>query len=432
MIVKNVEKKDEKNATFQIEVDSAEFEAALNKAYNKNKGSISVPGFRKGKAPRAIIENMYGAEVFYQDAIDEIAPEAFAFGYDNCGLELIGTPRVTNMDLSDEKVLTIDIACELYPEVTLGEYKNLSTTKQVLIVEDQQVEDEMQRILKRNARKIDVEREAQMGDTADIDFDGYLDGERFDGGYGEGFELELGSNTFVPGFEEQVCGMQIGEEKDVNITFPEDYAENLAGKDVVFKVKLNGLTVDELPELDDEFIQDISEFNTVDEYKADLRAAMEKNAQDQIEAKFRTDIMAMAADNMTVEVPETMIDAKEVELLRNYGANFGIDDDKLTKEELMKLMGLTDEAVEGTVRPAALYQVKQDLLLNAVVKAENIDVTEEETEEYIKGAAESVGAQPEDIVKYFGMDFIRSEYKKEKATRIIIESATVSEIVDNE
>lgn len=427
MIISNVENKENKTAEVKVEIDSAEFESAVNAAYKKNKNSISIPGFRKGKAPRAVIEGMYGPEVFYQDAIDDLCPQAYGYAVDNAELRIIGTPSITDVDLAEDKTLSITFSLELYPQVTLGEYKNLSAPKMSAEVTDDDVMKQIRNTAKRNARMLSVDREAQMGDTANIDFDGYLNGERFDGGKAEGFDLELGSGSFVPGFEEQVVGMNIGEEKDIDITFPEDYVENLAGKAVVFKVKLNSLTTPELPELDDDFAQDVSEFDTFDEYKADVRSSMEKAKSDEADAKFRTAIMTQACDNLVVDVPETMIDMKLNEILRNYAANFGVTGDDVKTEDLMKLMGLDKDTVDATLRPAAVYQVKQELLLEAVAAAENIEVTDEDTDEYIKGAAETVNAKPEDILNYFGMDFIRNEFKKEKATKIIIESASVSE-----
>lgn len=424
MIVKNIEKKEDKTASFQVEIDAAEFDAAVNKAYNKAKGSISVPGFRKGKAPRAIIENMYGEDAFYQDAMDDLGPEAFVFGLESSALKIIGKPAITNVDLSEEKVLTYDFAVELYPEVKLGQYRGLVTKKEEAVVTDEMVDEKIEELRKRNARMVDVDRPAEMGDTANIDFDGYLDGEPFEGGKAEGFSLELGSNTFVPGFEEQVVGMQIGEEKDLDITFPENYVENLAGKAVVFKVKLNGLTVAELPEVDDEFIQDVSEFDTVDEYKADLREDLIVEEQDRVDTKFRSDIMQMACDNLEVEVPESMIMEKVDDMLRNYAAQFGISDKDISTEELIKLMGIDDETMETALRPSAVAQVKQDMLFEAIAEEEKLEVTDEELDEYVQGAAQTVGAKPEDIINHFGLSFIKSEFIKEKASRIIIETAT--------
>ena len=423
MLVKNVEKKDSKTASFQVEVDANEFDKAVTEAFNKNKSSISIPGFRKGKAPRAVVEGMYGSDVFYQDAIDALLAPAYEHGYDNCGLRIIGKPAVSNMDLSDDKILTFTFDVELYPEVTLGEYKNLSAAKETFVITEEDVDGQINGVRKRNGRVIDLEREAQMGDTADIDFVGTLDGVAFDGGSAEGYELELGSNTFVPGFEEQIVGMNIGDVKDINITFPEDYTPEMAGKDVVFKVTLNGLSVTELPELDDDFVQDVSEFNTVEEYRADTRKDMERVMQEQMDAKWRTAIMTQACNNMTVEIPESMMEEKIDELIRSYAANFGLTDPKMTTDDIKNMMGLDEEAINATIRPAAEYQIKQELLLDAIVTAENIEITDEELEDYIKGAAETVGVTADQIRQYFGEEYIKNEFKKEKASKIVIESA---------
>ena len=424
MIVKNIEKNEDRTATFQVEIDSAEFDAAVTKAYNKAKGSINVPGFRKGKAPRAIVENMYGEDAFYQDAEEDLMPEAFGFGIENSGLKIIGKPSITKVDLSDEKVLTFEFMVELYPEYTLGQYRGIVAAKEEVVVTDEMVDAKVEEARKSNARMVDVDRAAEMGDTANIDFDGYLDGVPFEGGKAEGFSLELGSGTFVPGFEEQVVGMSIGEEKDLDITFPENYTEELAGKAVVFKVKLNGLTVAELPELDDAFVQDVSEFDTLDEYKADIREDLKVEEEDRVDTKFRTDVMQKACDNLTVEIPETMIMEKIDDMLRNYAAQYGINDSEISTEELIKLMGIDDETMEKALRPAAEAQVKQDILFEAIVAEEKIEVTEDELAEYVQGAAQTVGAKPEDIINHFGIGFIRSEFLKEKASRIIIETAS--------
>ena len=266
MIFKNAEKKENNIALFTVEADAAEFEKAVNGAYLKNKSSIYIPGFRKGKAPRAVVEGMYGAEVFYQDALDELAPEAFDLGLKESGLRMVGSPSVSDVKVNDDKSASFTFEVTLYPEVTLGEYKGLSAEKPAVSVDEAEVEHELDKQRKQNARQISVDdRAAEMGDTVNIDFDGFLDGERFDGGKAEGYSLELGSHSFVPGFEEQVVGMTIGEEKELPITFPEDYVEGLAGKDVIFKVKLNSISVSELPEADDEFAKDVSEFDTLEE-----------------------------------------------------------------------------------------------------------------------------------------------------------------------
>ncbi len=432
MIVKNVEKKENNTAVFQVESDAAEFEAAVNGAYLKNKASIYIPGFRKGKAPRAVVEGMYGKDVFYQDAMDELAPQAFEQGVKEAELRFVGAPSITDVNVTDERTAAYTFTVTLYPEVTLGQYKGIEATREPVSVSDEDVNAEVESARKRNARKVSVEREAQMGDTANIDFDGFLNGERFDGGKAEGYDLELGSNSFVPGFEEQIVGMQIGEEKDLDITFPEEYVEDLAGKAVVFKVKLNSLTVSELPELDDEFAKDVSEFDTLDEYKADIRANLEKRRQDEAEEKVRSEIMHKAAENMTVEIPEVMVQEKVEEILRNYAANFGLNSRDMEYAQLLQMMGLDENTVNVSIRPGAQVQVKNDLLIEAVIKAENIEATDEEVEEYLNKVAESIQAQPEEVKNYFGLEFLAGERKKEKATNLIIDSAVITEAAPEE
>ena len=432
MIVKNVEKKENNTAVFQVESDAAEFEAAVNGAYLKNKASIYIPGFRKGKAPRAVVEGMYGKDVFYQDAMDELAPQAFEQGVKEAELRFVGAPSITDVNVTDERTAAYTFTVTLYPEVTLGQYKGIEATREPVSVSDEDVNAEVESARKRNARKVSVEREAQMGDTANIDFDGFLNGERFDGGKAEGYDLELGSNSFVPGFEEQIVGMQIGEEKDLDITFPEEYVEDLAGKAVVFKVKLNSLTVSELPELDDEFAKDVSEFDTLDEYKADIRANLEKRRQDEAEEKVRSEIMHKAAENMTVEIPEVMVQEKVEEILRNYAANFGLNSRDIEYAQLLQMMGLDENTINVSIRPGAQVQVKNDLLIEAVIKAENIEVTDEEVEEYLNKVAESIQAQPEEVKNYYGLEFLAGERKKEKATNLIIDSAVITEAAPEE
>lgn len=423
MIVKNFEKQEKNTAVFTVESDAAEFEKAVNTAYQKNKGSINIPGFRKGKAPRAIVEGMFGKEVFYQDALDELAESAYLLGVNENKLRTVGTPSIKNVQVTDGRTALYDFSVTLYPEVKLGEYKGLKVVKEVVDVDDEDVANELESVRKRNARKVSVERAAEMGDTANIDFDGYLNGERFDGGKAENYTLVLGSGSFVPGFEEQVVGMQIGEEKDIDITFPENYTPELAGKAVVFKVKLNGLTVDELPELDDEFAKDVSEFDTLDEYKADLRKNLESQRAEQAQNAFESLAIKQASDNLDVDIPDVMIQEKAEEMLRNYASNFGLDARKMSYEQLMKTMGLDASMMNQTILPSAQLQVRTDLLLEAVAKAENFETGEEELNAYAQKVAESIGAKAEDVMKYFGKDFVEAEQKKEQARKLIVDSA---------
>ena len=424
MILKNVEKKENNTAAFVVESDAAEFEKAVNDAYRKNRSSISIPGFRKGKAPRAVIEGMYGPEVFYQDAMDELAPAAYEFGLKESGLKTVGAPSISDVNITDDRTVAYTFSVSVYPEVTLCQYKGIEALKPSAEVTDTDVEAELNATRKRNARMIDIDdRPAQMGDTADIDFDGYLNGERFDGGKAEGHKLELGSNSFVPGFEDQIVGMKVGEEKDINITFPEDYVPELAGKDVVFKVKLNSLTMPELPELDDEFAKDVSEFDTLDEYKASIRENLAKTRAERAEAAFKDAVMFQAAENITADIPEVMIEEKEEDILRNYAGQFGLRDRGVSLDDIKKMMGINDEIMEKSIRPAALSQVKTDLLLDAVMEAEELADTDEAFEAYVSKTAEEVGASAEQLKQYFGEDFMRHEFRKELATKLIVDSA---------
>ena len=431
MIVKNVEKKEDNTLTFQVESDAAEFEAAVNAAYLKNKHSINIPGFRKGKAPRAVVEGMYGVEVFYQDAMDELAPKAFEQGVTENDVKFVGAPSIVDVNVTDDKTVAYTFSVTLYPEVTLGQYKGLSAERYPAEVDEDEIGYELEAARKRNSRKVDVEREAQMGDVANIDFDGYLNGERFDGGKAEAYDLELGSGAFVPGFEEQIVGMNIGDEKDIDITFPENYAPELAGKAVVFKIKLNNLSVNELPELDDEFAKD-NGFDTLDEYKADVKADLEKRKTEQRDGEVRADLMHKAIENMTVAVPEVMVKEKAEEIIRNYARNFGVTDNSIPMDKLCEMLGLNEEAMKTSIMPAAEAQVKNDLLLEAIVAAEGFAPTEEETEEYIAKTAEKLGAKAEELKQYFGVDFIAEEQKKEMASNIIFDTAIITEAAPEE
>ncbi len=425
MIVKNVEKK-ENTIVFQVESDAAEFEAAVNAAYLKNKSNIAIPGFRKGKAPRTVVEGMYGADVFYQDAMDDLAPKAFEQGITEKEIKFVGAPSIVDVNITDERTVSYTFSVEAYPEVTLGQYKGLEAVRQIFEVSEDDIANEIENARKQNSRKVSVEREAQMGDFANIDFDGYLDGERFDGGKAEGYDLELGSNSFVPGFEEQVVGMKIGEEKDIDITFPEQYVEGLAGKAVVFKIKLNSLSVTELPEVDDEFAQD-NGFDTLDEYKADVKANIAKRFAEEAEAAVRSSIMRQASENTTVSVPEVMINEKIEEMVRNYAANFGMSDSSIPMDKLLATLGIDENMMEQNLRPSAEIQVRNELMIEAIIAAEGIEATEEEVEEYIAKIAESYNIPADNIKTYFGTDYITNELKKEKATDLVINSAVITE-----
>ena len=425
MIVKSVEKRENNTATFQVEIDKAEFENAVNRAYIKNKKSINVPGFRKGKAPRMVIEGMYGADVFYDEAVNDLAPGAFAFAVEQEKLDAVGRPSVSNMDVSADKVLTLSFETALYPVVTLGDYKGLEVPKESTAVSDEEVNAELARVQKRNARIQTVDRAAADGDTAVIDFEGFQDGVPFDGGKGEGYSLTLGSHSFVPGFEEQVVGMSAGEEKDIDITFPEDYHEGLAGKAVVFHVKCTEVKESILPELDDEFAKDVSEFDTLDAYKADIRAKQEENRSKNVERAFREAVLNKAVENMQVEVPDAMLDEQHETMLNEYGQNLAAQGIEL--EQYVAMMGMDMNTFRMNTRPSALQQVKVNLLLDAVAKAEQIEVTDEEVEEELKKLAEAYKMELDAVRAAVPVESLRKDITERKAADLVCGSAVPTE-----
>ncbi len=430
MNLKNFEKTEKNTAVLTVASDPAEFEKAVNGAYLKSRKDISIPGFRKGKAPRQVIEGMYGHEVFYQDAMDEIAPEAYEFAVNEKDLRVVGQPRITDVNVTDDRAVEFTFSLTLYPEVTLGEYKGLEAVKLVQTVSDDDVEAEIAAVQKRNARMLNVDRPAEMGDTVNINFEGFLDGTPFEGGKGENHPLELGSNSFVPGFEEQLVGMSAGEEKDIDITFPENYTENLAGKAVVFHVVCNEVSSPEYPELDDEFAQDVSEFDTMADYRADVRSNLQKRLDDSAEAAFRDAVIQKACEGMTVEIPNVMVEEKVDEFLRNYASQFGMYERDMTREQMLKLFGMNEETLNSSIRPAAEMQVKTELMLEAVAKAENLEPTEEELDAYAAKMAEGIGASADDVKKYFGAEYLKAETQREQAMELIVANAVAKDAAE--
>ena len=425
MLVKNVEKKDNNTAIFQVEVDADAFEQAVNKAYKKLKNSIYVAGFRKGKAPRVVIEGMYGADIFHDEAVQDIAPEAFDFAVKEESLETVGTPSIADYNVDDAKVCTITFTTDLYPVVTLGEYKGLEAPYAEPVVTDEEIDSQVEDVRKRNARYIDVERPVQNGDTIVFDFEGFVDGVPFDGGKAENYSLEIGSGMFIPGFEEQLVGMEAEADGEVHVTFPEQYTEELAGKDATFKVKIHSVREPQLPELDDEFAKDVSEFDTLDEYKADLKAKAVERKTEGAESDFRNAVLTKAMDNMTVVVPESMISEKTDEFLMNYADSMGARG--ASRSDLVKSLGLTEEAFAQMMRPGAERQVKADLLLDAIVKAENIEATDEDREEFYKKLEEDYGEQADSIKSMIDETLMTRDIVRRKAADIMYSSAVKTE-----
>lgn len=434
MIVKNVENKENNVVSFQVEVGSAEFEEAVNAAYLKNKSKLSVPGFRKGKAPRMVVEGMYGANVFYDDAIDELAGKAYGFAIEDQKFEVVGKPTFKDANVDDDKVLVMTFESALYPEVTLGQYKGIEAEREDDTITDKHVDEYLQEMLKRNGRQTETDREAKMGDTAVIDFEGFLDGVAFDGGKGEGHNLELGSNSFIPGFEEQLVGMKAGEEKTIDVSFPEDYhSEELKGKAVKFNVKCNQVLETELPSLDDEFAKDVSEFDTLDEYKKSIMEELVKQRKKACDDEFGYSVMEKATKNMTVEIPEAMLEERIDKMIVDYDR--ALMGQGIRLEEYIRMTGMTPETFNEMLIPQAEAQIKTDILLDAVAKAENIEVSEEDIEVACQNIADAYGIPVDQVKLAVPRESIVEDMRKKKANDIIIESAVavpVSEKADEE
>ena len=421
MIVKNVEKKEKNSVTFQVEVTKEEFEESISVAYLKNKKSISVPGFRKGKAPRVVVEGMYGANVFYDDAIEDISPKAFAFATEQEKLEPVGRPSCTDADVNDDKELLLSFETAIYPEVTLGAYKGIEVPKEEINITDADVDKYLDEMRARNGRQVSVDRPAQLGDTATLDYMGLLDGKAFEGGTAAGHKLELGSGQFVPGFEDGVVGMTIGDEKDINLTFPEDYHAELAGKAVVFKVKLNELTELELETLDDEFAKDVSEFDTLSEYRTAIMEQLVSAREKSVNEDFLLAAIEEAAKNMTCDIPEAMIEEAVAGIANEYDRNLMAQGMRL--EEYLRMMGMDPASFTVMVRPQAERQVRGDILLRAIVEAENIEITQEEIDKGVSEISKAYQMTPEQILKAIPRDAMENDMKKKKANDLVIESA---------
>ena len=431
MIVKNLEKKEKSTVSFDVVCDAAEFEKAVNGAYLKNRSKIFVQGFRKGKAPRMVIEGMYGKDVFYDDAADELAPAAFRFAVEQEKLRTVGSPAVKAMDVSDEKELTLSFVTAIWPEVTLGQYKGLEAPKAKVEIGDEQVAEELEKVRKRNSRIVTVERPAQKDDTAVIDYEGTVDGVPFDGGKAEGHNLVLGSGAFIPGFEDQVIGMSAGEEKDVHVTFPEEYHEkSLAGKAAVFHVKCNEVKQTELPALDDEFAKDVSEFDTLDEYKASVREKLTKAAEDEAESAYRSALLEKAGDGITADIPEAMVEEQIDNMLREYDQNLQMNG--LNLELYLKYLGQDVKAFRDQCRPVAERRVKTDLLLETVAEAEAIAVTDEEIEAEYAKLAEQYGMEADKVKAALGREVIEADVKTRRAAEIIYAAGVPTEPVPEE
>ena len=421
MNVKSIERSGN-DATIVVEIDKDLMESGVNKAYLKARKQIMIPGFRKGKAPRKMIEAMYGAHVFYEDGLEEIFPEVYDFAVAKQeGLKAIGRPSLTDMQIAEDGSVTLTLTTEVYPEVTLGQYKGLEVEKAEATVTDTQVQAELERMAQNVASTETVERAAEMGDTANIDFEGFDNGVPFDGGKGENFDLKLGSGQFVPGFEEQVVGMTAGEEKDIDITFPEDYHENLAGKPVVFHVKLNKVTVTNVPELDDEFAKDVSEFDTLEELKADIRAKALEQAEKRIASDFENAAVEKAAENTTVEMPKALVENELDTQMERFA--YQLQMSGYSMEQYAKMMGGDVSTMRNAFRPAAEKQAKISVTLEKIVEVEGLTVTDEEIEEEFKSLAEQYQLEVDKVKEMVPMGELTGSLTTRKAVKLIADSA---------
>ena len=390
-------KREGNQVTFKITVDNDKFEAAINKAYNKNKGKFNIPGFRKGKAPKQIIESQYGKGVFYNDAIDMLFPEVYPTALDELNIDPINRPDLDIEEISKDNGLVMVINVEVKPEVKLGEYKGIEISKPVYTVNEEEADLRLEEMRNRAARLVDVEdRAIEAGDTAIIDFEGFQDGVAFEGGKGENYSLVIGSNTFIPGFEDQLVGKNKGEEVEVNVEFPAEYhAENLAGKPANFKVVVKNVQRKELPELNDEFAADTTEFNTLDELKADLRTKLEEEAKNRAEAEMRNALVEKVSEATELEVPEAMIEAQLDNMMMEL--NYQLQYQGLQLQQLLEMTGRTIEELKAERREEATKLVKSSLILEAIAKAENVEVSEEEIEAELAKMAQMYNMEVEKI-----------------------------------
>lgn len=408
--------------TVVVEIDKDLMESGVNKAYLKARKSIQIPGFRKGKAPRKMIEAMYGAHVFYEDGLEEIFPEIYdAAIAKQEGFKAIGRPTLTDMQISEDNVVTLTLTTEVYPEVSLGQYKGLEVEKAEVSVSDEQVQAELDRMAQNVASTETVERAAQLGDTANIDFEGFDNGVAFEGGKGENFDLKLGSGQFVPGFEDQIVGMTAGEEKDINITFPEDYHAELAGKAVVFHVKLNKLSETIVPVQDDEFAKDVSEFDTLEALKADVRAKALEQAQKQADSAFENAVVEKAAENTTVDMPKALVEAELDTQMERFA--YQLQMSGFSVEQYAKMMGGDMATMREAFRPAAEKQAKISVTLEQIVKAEGLTVTDEEIEEEFASLAKQYELEVEKVKEMVPMGELTGSLTTRKAVKLIVDSA---------
>ncbi len=421
--IENVEKNVVK---LEIEVDAKVFDDCMNKSFNRNKSRFNIPGFRKGKAPRSMVERYYGEQVLYDDAINFACGEAYDHAIDEKDIHPVSRPEIDIVQVGGGQDLIFTATVTVLPEVELGEYKGLSAEKEEAVVTDDDVEAELKRVADRNSKLIAIEdRPVQDGDTVNIDFEGSVDGVPFEGGTAKGYTLVIGSGSFIPGFEDQLVGANLGSEMDVNVTFPEDYhSEELKGKAAVFKVKVNEIKFKQLPEIDDEFASDVSEFETLEEYKADIRKKLTEQAQARAERKFEDDIIKSAVDNAACDIPEVMVNNRLDDMMRQL--DMQLQYQGLNLQGYLKMMGMEESQVRADYRENAQRDVKTQLVMDKIAQTENIEVTPEEYDSELARMAESYKQTVEEMKKHLHEDdieYIKNSIERKKTIALLVESA---------
>ena len=429
MSLKNFKEIETNKVEMELTISKDTFEAAINKVFLKARKNIAIPGFRKGKATRGLIEQYYGKQVFYEDALNDLLPAEIDNSAKETGFRVAAMPEITDVDFENADGILVKVAFVRFPDVKVNAYKGLEVEKVIVKTEDAEVDAELERARKRNSRTIEVtDRAAAKDDTADINYEGFCDGVAFDGGKAEGHKLKLGSGTFIPGFEDQVIGKNVGDEFDVNVTFPEEYhAKELAGKEAVFKCKLNALQYEELPELDDEFAKDASEFDTLAEYKADIKAKIEKRHDAEAEARLADALVKALCANVEAEIPEALVEKEKENCVREY--DYQLRSQGLSLDMLLKYTGMSLDDVRARYADMALINVKKQLALDEIVKAENIEASEEDVEKKFVEMASQFGMKVEDVKARITAEDLAYDVKSIKAFEMIKDAAKVTDKV---
>lgn len=419
------EKLEKSMVEIQFSIDADTFKKAVNNAFKRESKKYAIPGFRKGKAPRSMIEKMYGADIFHYDAVNDLFPEAYEAAVKEAKVDVVGRPEpeVVSMSEADGAVLKVKVAVK--PEVTLGEYAGLNVTKKVKTVEESQVEAELKRMQDRNGRMLTREGAAEDGDTVDIDFEGFVDGTAFEGGKAEHYSLVLGSHSFIPGFEEQVVGHAAGEEFDVNVKFPEEYqASELAGKDATFKIKLHEVKYKELPNLDDDFAMDVSEYDTLEELKNSIRKGIEDNNEKMADQQVENDLIEMVVNNMTAEIPQAMYDERIEELVQDF--QYRISQQGLKLEQYLQYMGMNMDQFKAQFAEQAEKQVKMRLAMEAIVAKEGITASDEEFDKEVQRIADAYKMEADKVRSIVNEEAMKADLAVNKAIDFVKEKANVT------